>query len=64
MCIQLSISSLQSLDWNGGLEWWTGMVEWNGGIANLTKMRSHGHNVSGKGFKLISVTSLLTSVLI
>ena len=18
--------------WNGGLEWWTGMVDWNGGM--------------------------------
>ena len=22
--------SLQSLDWNGGLERWTGTVDWNG----------------------------------
>ena len=21
------VGSLQSLDWNGGLEWWNGMVE-------------------------------------
>ena len=21
---------LDSVEWNGGLEWWTGMVEWNG----------------------------------
>ena len=28
--------SLQSLDWNGGLEWWTGMVE----LQNSAKLRS------------------------
>ena len=22
------MGSLQSLDWNGGMEWWNGMVEW------------------------------------
>ena len=20
------------VDWNGGMEWWTGMAEWNGGL--------------------------------
>ena len=20
------------VEWNGGMEWWTGMVEWNGGL--------------------------------
>ena len=30
-CISCS-GSLQSLDWNGGMEWWNGMVEWNGGM--------------------------------
>ena len=23
---------LNSLDWNGGMEWWNGMVVWNGGL--------------------------------
>ena len=31
--------SLQSLDWNGGLEWWN---------CNSAKMRSKGHNVGGQ----------------
>jgi len=24
--------SLQSLDWTGGLDWWTGPVDWTGGL--------------------------------
>ena len=24
--------SLQSLDWTGGLDWWTGLVDWIGGL--------------------------------
>ena len=28
----IQMGSLQSLDWNGGLEWWNGMLEWNGGM--------------------------------
>ena len=27
--------SLQSLDWNGGLERWTGTVDWNGGLESF-----------------------------
>ena len=23
---------LDSVEWNGGLEWWNGMVEWNDGM--------------------------------
>ena len=23
---------MDSVDWNGGMEWWNGMVEWNGGM--------------------------------
>ena len=23
---------LDSVEWNGGMEWWNGMVEWNSGI--------------------------------
>ena len=23
---------LYSVEWNGGMEWWSGIVEWNGGI--------------------------------
>ena len=23
---------LQSLDWTGGLDWWTGLVDWTGGL--------------------------------
>ena len=23
---------LNSVDWNGGLEWWTGLVEWTSGM--------------------------------
>ena len=28
------------VDWNGGMEWWTGMVEWNGliGISNRCQL--------------------------
>ena len=28
-------SSLQSLDWTGGLDWWTGLVDWTGGLTFL-----------------------------
>ena len=24
--------SLQSLNWTGGLDWWTGLVDWTGGL--------------------------------
>ena len=24
--------SIQSLDWTGGLDWWTGPVDWTGGL--------------------------------
>ena len=24
--------SLYSVEWNGGMEWWNGMVEWNSGM--------------------------------
>ena len=26
------LGRLDSVEWNGGLEWWTGMVDWNGGM--------------------------------
>ena len=37
----ITAGSLQSLDWNSGLEWWTGMVDWNGGIAKFNKVVVH-----------------------
>ena len=37
--------SLQSLDWNGGMEWWNGMVE----SQIQQKMRFNGHKFSEKG---------------
>ena len=26
------------VEWNGGMEWWTGMVEWNGGSIDFTEL--------------------------
>ena len=26
------MGSLQSLDWTGGLDWWTGLVDWTSGL--------------------------------
>ena len=27
-----STGCLESVEWNGGMEYWNGMVEWNGGM--------------------------------
>ena len=32
-------SSLQSLDWTGGLDWWTGLVDWIGGLDWWTELK-------------------------
>ena len=32
----LLCGSLQSLYWNGGLDWWTGPVDWTGGLDRWT----------------------------
>ena len=32
---KLSSGSLQSLDWTGGLDWWTGPVDWTGGLTSF-----------------------------
>ena len=31
--------SLQSLDWTGGLDWWTGPVDWVGGLDRWTGLK-------------------------
>ena len=30
--LQLLVGCLDWMEWNGGMEWWNGMVEWNGGM--------------------------------
>ena len=32
---------LQSLDWTGGLDWWTGLVDWTGGLDWWTDTKNH-----------------------
>ena len=34
----MSVGCLDSVEWNGGMEWWTGIVEWNGGMEQWTGM--------------------------
>ena len=29
---QDSLGRLDSVEWNGGMEWWNGIVEWNSGM--------------------------------
>ena len=31
------------VDWNGGMEWWTGTVEWNGGLERQNGMVENTH---------------------
>ena len=33
------VYSLQSVDWAGGLDWWTGLVNWTGGLDKKKKKK-------------------------